>query len=69
MKKWVIARPKNGISINGDEYCVDDDGEYLCFDSEEDARTAMYNAFPFILIASQSIYAKEIEVDKNGMCF
>lgn len=67
MKKWVIARPRNGISINGDEYAVDDDGKYLCFDSEEEAETAICKAFPFILIASQSIYVKEIEVEENDI--
>lgn len=65
MKKWMIARPINGISINGDEYAVDDDGKYLYFDSEEEAKTAMCKAFPFILITSQNIYAKEIEVEEN----
>lgn len=65
MKKWVIARPINGISINGDEYAIDDDGKYVCFDSKEEAETAICKAFPFILIASQCIYPKEIEVEEN----
>ena len=66
MKKWVIARPISGISINGDEYAIDDDEKYVCFDSEEEARTAMCKAFPFIIIASQCIYVKEIEVDNDN---
>ena len=63
MKKWVIARPINGISINGDEYAVDDDGKYVCFDREEEARTAMIKACPAILIVGQDIYVKEIEIE------
>lgn len=63
MKKWVIARPINGISINGDEYAVDDDGKYVCFDSEEEAKDAMIKACPAILIVEQGIYAKEIEIE------
>lgn len=63
MKKWVIARPINGISINGDEYAVDDDGKYVCFDSEEEAEDAIINAYPTILIVGQCIYAKEIEIE------
>lgn len=63
MKKWVIARPINGISINGDEYAVDDDGKYVCFDSEEEAKDAMIKAYPAILIVGQGIYAKEIEIE------
>lgn len=63
MKKWVIARPKNGININGDEYAVDDDGKYVCFDTEQEAKEAMIKAYPAILIVGQGIYVKEIEIE------
>ena len=63
MKKWVIARPKNGISINGDEYAVDDDGKYVCFDTEQKAETAICKAFPL----SQCIYVKEIEIEDGDV--
>lgn len=66
MKKWVIARPINGISINGDEYAVDDIGKYVCFDSEEQAKDAMLSAYPAILIVGQGIYTKEIDVEEGG---
>lgn len=66
LKKWVIARPINGISINGDEYAVDDNGKFVCFDSEEQAKDAMLSAYPAILIVSQGIYTKEIEVEEDG---
>lgn len=66
MKKWVIARPINGISINGDEYAVDDNGKYVCFDSEEQAKDTMLSSYPAILIVSQGIYTKEIEVEEDG---
>lgn len=63
MKKWVIARPINGISINGDEYAVDDNGKFVCFDTEQEAKDAMIKAYPAILIVGQGIYVKEIEIE------
>ena len=63
MKKWVIARPINGISINGDEYAVNDDGKFVCFDTEQEAKGAMIKAYPAILIVGQGMYVKEIEVE------
>lgn len=65
MKKWVIARPINGISINGDEYAVDDDGKYLCFDSEEEATDHMERWYEEAEIEEEGIYVKEIEVEEN----
>ena len=65
MKKWGIARPINGISINGDEYAVDDNGKYVCFDTEQEAKEAMINTYPAILIVGQGMYVKEIEVDEE----
>lgn len=35
--KYAIGRPINGISINGLEYVMDDDGELMTFASEEAA--------------------------------
>ena len=66
MKKWVIARPINGISINGDEYAADDNGKFVCFDSEEQAKDTMLSAYPAILIVSQGMYVKEIEIEEDG---
>ncbi len=37
--KYAIARPINGISINGDEYLLDESLEVMTFDSKEDAET------------------------------
>ena len=34
----VIGRPVNGISLNGLEYALDENQEYLHFDSVEDAK-------------------------------
>lgn len=33
-----VSRPKNGITLNGDEYLLDDDGEVMLFESIEDAK-------------------------------
>lgn len=32
-----ISRPVNGISINGDEYALDEDGKALAFDTVREA--------------------------------
>lgn len=63
MKKWVIARPINGISINGDEYAVNVDGKYVCFDSEEEATDRMERWYEEAEIEEEGIYVKEIEVE------
>lgn len=34
--KYVIGRPIGGIALNGNEYLLDDNGDVLEFDSEED---------------------------------
>lgn len=34
----IIGRPINGISINGFEYALDENNEYLHFDSKDDAK-------------------------------
>ncbi len=33
-----IGRPVNGISLNGDEFLLDDDGNVMEFDSVENAK-------------------------------
>jgi len=35
--RYVIGRPTEGITLNGNEYVLDGDGELMTFDSEEDA--------------------------------
>ena len=37
MRRIEVGRPINGISLNGLEYLVDDDGERMSFRSEEEA--------------------------------
>ena len=34
----IIGRPINGISLNGDEYLLDDSGEYMEFKNEDEAK-------------------------------
>jgi hypothetical protein len=41
----VIGRPINGISINGLEYLLDEDGEYKQFESTEEAKTFLNSMF------------------------
>lgn len=38
VRKYVIGRPINGISINGLEYVTDNNGEEMIFDSIENAK-------------------------------
>lgn len=37
--KVMIYRPINGIPINGNEYVLDENGDPMIFDSEDDARS------------------------------
>ena len=41
----VIGRPINGISINGLEYLLGEDGEYKQFESREEAKTFLNSMF------------------------
>jgi len=35
MKEYCIGRPIEGVSLNGNEYLLDDDGEVLRFESTD----------------------------------
>ena len=41
----VIGRPINGISLNGLEYLLNEDGEYKQFESTEEAKTFLNSMF------------------------
>jgi hypothetical protein len=41
----VIGRPINGISINGLEYLLDENGDYKQFESKEEAKTFLNSMF------------------------
>ena len=41
----VIGRPIEGISLNGLEYLLDENGEYMLFDSKEDAKAFLNSSF------------------------
>ena len=38
----IIGRPINGVTLNGLEYCLDDDGELLRFSSETEGREFLH---------------------------
>lgn len=64
---YCIARPKNGISLNGDEYArypgTDQRAE---FDTEDDALFAlMYYGYDKSDMEREGIYIKEMP-DENG---
>jgi hypothetical protein len=40
--KYIIARPINGISLNGDEYALDENGDVLTFSSVSEAKQFLY---------------------------
>lgn len=63
MKAWVIARPINGISLNGDEYIRDCCGRYIVFETEIKAEIAMLKHFSAEVIDEQGIYVKEIDLE------
>ena len=41
MKKVIVGRPINGISLNGLEYILDDEGEIRYFNSIEEAKALL----------------------------
>lgn len=63
MTAYVIARPRNGISLNGDEYVCGEDGRCLIWRTEIEAECAMLKRFSADEIAKQGIHVKEIELE------
>lgn len=64
MKAYTIARPINGIALNGDEYVCDyGTGKYVVFESEIKAEIAMLKHFSAEVIDEQEIYVKEIDLE------
>lgn len=59
--KWAIARPINGVTINGDEYLCDENGKMLIFDSGDGAVGYMKQC----CCGENDTYVTEIEV-KDG---
>ena len=41
----VIGRPINGISLNGLEYLLDENGDYKLFNSKEEAKAFLNSSF------------------------
>jgi hypothetical protein len=44
MIKKVIGRPINGIGLNGLEYLLDGDGEFMTFDNQKEAMDYLINS-------------------------
>lgn len=63
MTAYVIARPFNGISLNGDEYICGADGQYLIWETEAEALAAMWKMFNWVDISNYGIHVKEIELE------
>ena len=66
MKAWVIARPINGISLNGDEYICDCCDRNIVFESEDVALAAMREMFNLFDIDDHDIHVKEIELEDES---
>jgi hypothetical protein len=58
---WAIARATGGISLNGDEYLMDGNGEILVFDSEQKALRTIAELFP--KQEAETVFPKLIEVE------
>ena len=63
-KKWCLARPIEGISLNGDEYLLDDEGKVRVWDTPEEPIEFMNSQSEEKLSSDEwfdnyGIYAKE----------
>ena len=57
---WLIKRPIDGISLNGDEYLLDDDGNEMIFDTVSQAKAFLIqNGYD-----EESIIGEGIEFDE-----
>ena len=65
MTAYVIARPINGIALNGDEYVCGLDGRYLIWETEMEAYAAMWKMFNWVDIDNHGIHVKEIELEDD----
>jgi hypothetical protein len=66
MAAYTIARPINGISLNGDEYIRDCCGRYIVFESEDVALAAMREMFNLFDIDDHDIHVKEIGLEDES---
>lgn len=65
-KMWVIARPINGISLNGLEYMTDDNNMMYVYKTKEQAYAHLYElGCTDDYIEQSGIIVKEYEVDEN----
>lgn len=58
--KYIIERPINGISLNGNEQLLGDNGEMLLFKSETEAKQ-------FIVDMGNTIEIVEKDLDKGAI--
>lgn len=60
--RYAIGRPIEGVTLNGNEYVLDGDGELMTFDSEDDALGLLKaNGFTDGDIERQGIVVEEVQ--------
>lgn len=60
--RYAIGRPIEGVTLNGNEYVLDGDGELMTFDSEDDALGFLKaNGFTGGDIERQGIVIEEVQ--------
>ena len=60
---WLIKRPIDGISLNGDEYLLDDDGNKMIFDTVSQAKGFLtQNGYDEESIVAEGIEFEEVKV-------
>lgn len=71
--KYLVARPINGIGVNGLEYLYDDEQELMRFETKDDAVDFLSRQFPTLsriqieedfYIQSEDVLADEIAMSK-----
>ena len=58
---WVIGRPINGITLNGNEYVLDENGDEMQFETNDKAKSFLFDhGLTDELLESQGIFIEEV---------
>ena len=66
---WVVSRPICGITINGNEYLEDKQGNLMCFETKQDAKQFLFdNGYSEKDIVDEGIEITLLKEKENLIC-